>query len=175
MKKIIIIVFGIVIIAVGVYFALNQNKSQPAPTTQTTPLIYETPYATPAASTSGKIAPPIQVGYMYPYEYQTPAPVAAPYIYPTPATPPVPAPKTYNVTIQNFSFDQTALSVKKGDTVIWTNKDSAPHTVTGNSGGPSSGTLNTNATYSFTFTSAGTFNYHCSFHPSMVGTVTVTE
>ena len=86
-----------------------------------------------------------------------------------------PAPVTRSVNIQNFSFDQTPLTIKQGDTVVWTNKDSAPHTVTGDNGGPSSGTLNQNQTYSFTFINNGSFAYHCNFHPSMKGTVTVTQ
>ena len=65
--------------------------------------------------------------------------------------------------------------IKKGDIIIWTNKDSAPHTATGDNGGPDSPTLGTGQSYSFTFTSAGTFTYHCNFHPSMKGTVMVTQ
>ena len=61
--------------------------------------------------------------------------------------------------------------VKKGDTVVWTNKDSAPHTVTG--GSLNSGTLSGGQTYSFTFNAAGTVSYACSFHPSMTGKVVV--
>jgi len=90
---------------------------------------------------------------------------------------PKPAPailsKTRTVTIQSFTFNQPTLTVKKGDVVTWTNQDAAPHTVTGDNGGLSSPTIGMNGTYSFTFTSVGTFNYHCTFHPSMKGTVVV--
>ena len=79
---------------------------------------------------------------------------------------------THAVAIQNFAFAQSALTVKKGDTVVWTNKDSAPHTVTGD-GGLDSGTLSGGQTYSFTFATAGTFSYKCNFHPSMAGKVIV--
>ena len=88
------------------------------------------------------------------------------------------APSTHAVAIQGFVFNQPSITIKKGDTVVWTNKDSAPHTVTGNppagGGSPSSPTMNLGITYSFTFTTAGTFNYHCALHPSMTGKVIVT-
>ena len=63
------------------------------------------------------------------------------------------------------------MSIKKGDMVVWTNKDSAPHTVTGD--GLNSGTLSGGQTYSFAFNTAGTFSYKCNFHPSMTGKVIV--
>ncbi|KKQ02672.1 MAG: Blue (Type 1) copper domain protein [Parcubacteria group bacterium GW2011_GWB1_36_5] len=84
-------------------------------------------------------------------------------------------PMTYNVLIQNFAFSQKFINVKRGDTVVWTNKDSAPHTVTGGNSGPASNTLNVGGTYNFTFNTAGTFDYHCAFHPSMTGSIVVTQ
>lgn len=84
---------------------------------------------------------------------------------------------TSSVTIQNFAFAPANITVKKGTTVTWTNKDSAAHTVTetDSQAGPDSGDLNTGKSYSFTYTAVGTFKYHCAIHPDMVGTVTVTE
>lgn len=81
------------------------------------------------------------------------------------------------VTIQNFAFGPTAITVKKGTAVTWTNKDNATHTVTETDGktGPMSGSLANGATFAFTYNTVGTFAYHCSIHTSMVGTVTVTE
>lgn len=80
------------------------------------------------------------------------------------------------VSIANLSFSPTSLTVKKGTSVIWTNNDSATHTVTRDGAdGPSSGSIENSQTYSFTFSQTGTFTYHCSIHPSMSGTVTVTE
>lgn len=64
--------------------------------------------------------------------------------------------------------------MKAGTKVTWTNNDGAPHTVTSDSGAFGSQTLNQGNTFSFTFTSAGTFPYHCAFHPGMKGTVIVT-
>jgi plastocyanin len=82
-----------------------------------------------------------------------------------------------NVAIDNFAFSPASITVKKGTTVTWTNKDSAAHTVTENDDqkGPDSGDLAQGKTYSFTFDTVGTFKYHCTIHPDMTGTVTVTE
>lgn len=84
---------------------------------------------------------------------------------------------TNDVSIKDFAFSPADITVKKGTTVTWTNKDSATHTVTENDGqaGPDSGDLATGKTYSFTYGTVGTFKYHCSIHTGMIGTVTVTE
>jgi plastocyanin len=75
------------------------------------------------------------------------------------------------VSIQDFAFTPSEVNVKAGDTVTWTNKDSVPHTVTGENF--SSGTLNSGESYSYTFNDLGAFNYKCSFHPQMTGLVNV--
>ena len=85
------------------------------------------------------------------------------------------APTPVSVSIASFAFSPATMTVKKGTKVTWTNNDQAPHTVTGDVSGPSSPTLANGASYSFIFTNEGTFQYHCNFHPSMKGTVTVTE
>ena len=79
------------------------------------------------------------------------------------------------VTISNFSFNPAGATVSKGSTVGWSNKDSVGHTVTfDDSSITSSGTLQPGAgAFSVTFSTAGTFAYHCSIHPSMKGIVTV--
>lgn len=84
---------------------------------------------------------------------------------------------TNSVTIQNYAFSPADITVKAGTTVTWTNKDSVAHTVTETDGqtGPNSGDVNPNGSYTFTFAKAGTYHYHCSIHPEMVGTVTVTS
>jgi plastocyanin len=84
---------------------------------------------------------------------------------------------TNTVTIQNFAFSPASITVKKGTSVTWTNKDSTTHTVTETDSqtGPDSGDLASGKSYSFTFNTVGTFQYHCSIHTDMTGTVTVTE
>lgn len=82
-----------------------------------------------------------------------------------------PAAKTHSIDISGFSFNPTALEIKAGDTVKWTNHDAVGHTVTGDAFG--SALLNNGESFSFTFTKPGSYTYHCSPHPGMVGTITV--
>lgn len=77
-----------------------------------------------------------------------------------------------------FGFSPTTMSIKAGTTVTWTNNTQAPHTVSSDSGDPMSfnGSLDSNgSTFSFTFTQPGTYHYHCSVHPYMTATITVTQ
>lgn len=77
------------------------------------------------------------------------------------------------VEIMDFTFSPETLTVAIGTTVTWTNHDSAIHTVTSLTGVFDSGTLSNGGSFSFTFTQVGTFEYHCSIHTSMKGTVIV--
>ena len=92
-----------------------------------------------------------------------------------PASAPADVPTAGNsVTIQGFAFSPAELTVKKGTTVTWTNQDSAPHTVTSDSGSElSSATLSKGQSYSHTFNEAGTFEYHCNLHSTMKAKVMV--
>lgn len=58
-------------------------------------------------------------------------------------------------------------------TVTWSNDDTSPHTVTDRSGAFDSKNMNSGATFTFTFTTAGTYEYYCLYHPWMIGTVVV--
>ena len=78
------------------------------------------------------------------------------------------------VSIDNFAFAPATLTVKAGGTVTWTNRDEEPHTVAANDGSFHSPGMGTGATFSHTFPTAGTFDYVCSIHPMMHGTVVVT-
>jgi plastocyanin len=78
------------------------------------------------------------------------------------------------VTIDNFAFAPATLTVKVGGTVTWTNRDEEPHTVAATDGSFHSPGMGTGATFSHTFPTAGKFDYVCSIHPSMHGTVVVT-
>ncbi len=80
---------------------------------------------------------------------------------------------TTSVTIESFLFNPASLTIKAGETVTWTNKDSVAHTITEDKGIFDSGSVNSGATYSFTFKTAGTFTYHCAIHPSMTGKIIV--
>jgi len=76
------------------------------------------------------------------------------------------------VHIDNFVFEPAQLTVKAGQTVTWTNRDDIPHTVVC-AGKFRSKTMDTDGTYSFTFTSAGEYKYFCSLHPHMTGVIKV--
>lgn len=80
------------------------------------------------------------------------------------------------VAIEDFLFSPEDLTIEVGDTVTWTNLDSFSHTATSTSGPASfdSGNLATGDTFSFTFDTAGTYEYFCEIHPNMIGSITVT-
>lgn len=82
-------------------------------------------------------------------------------------------PTTHYIDIQGYAFSPSSITINVGDTIVWTNYDSASHTVTSNDGTFDSGSITNGNTFSFTFTSAGTFDYYCAPHPSMTGSVTV--
>ena len=92
-----------------------------------------------------------------------------------PTTPSAVPKAPHSVIIQNFAFSQSSITIKKGDNVVWINKDSASHIITSDTGDFNSQTLTTNDSYNHDFNTIGVFNYHCAIHPSMKGKITVTE
>ena len=78
---------------------------------------------------------------------------------------------TIEVDITDFAFSPQVIDIEEGDTVRWTNRDSAPHLVQGSFA--SSPNLASGEAYEFTFNQAGTFDYICQYHQSMTGTVRV--
>ncbi|MEU9174477.1 plastocyanin/azurin family copper-binding protein [Streptomyces sp. NPDC048420] len=82
----------------------------------------------------------------------------------------------YQVDIMGYKFgDGKQLVVEVGQTVQWTNHDSAPHTVTTTKAPVAfdSGTLKQGDSWSYTFTKVGTYEYYCAVHPDMVSSVKV--
>ena len=77
------------------------------------------------------------------------------------------------VTIDNFTFTAPELTVAVGTTVKWVNHDDIPHTVVEKKLSFRSKALDTDDAYSYTFASAGSFDYFCSLHPHMVGKIIV--
>jgi len=132
----------------------TQAPNTPAPTTQVPAPTPTTPAAT--ATT----LPPVMT---------TTAPV-------TPM-----GPSTVDVTIQNYAFNPASITIPAGTTVTWTNLDSPTHIVISDAT-PTyqvgalfmSGQLMQSQKYSFTFSTPGTYLYHCGIHPFMHGTITVT-
>ncbi|MCX6758313.1 MAG: cupredoxin family copper-binding protein [Candidatus Nealsonbacteria bacterium] len=84
---------------------------------------------------------------------------------------PVTQGETAAIAIANFSFQPPALTIKTGTTVVWTNEDPAPHQIKSDTFNSSA--LSKGETFSFTFVSAGTYDYSCAIHPSMKGQIIV--
>ena len=112
-------------------------------------------------------------------KYASPEPVLAASPVPATAIPslvPAAAPEATGgkVRIVHFSFNPSKLEIKAGTTVTWTNEDDFAHTVAAEDGSFTSDTLDQGGSYSFTFSQAGTYAYHCDFHASMKATIIVT-
>jgi plastocyanin len=77
------------------------------------------------------------------------------------------------VSIAGFAFSPQSITVTVGDTVTWTNSDSASHTATADDNSFDTGSIANGGSKSVTFSTTGTFPYHCTIHSSMTGTVVV--
>jgi plastocyanin len=82
-----------------------------------------------------------------------------------------PVKKENIVKINNLEFLPAVITISKGETVTWINQDNIPHTATG--GGFDSGYMGPGATFKLTFNNTGTFDYICTYHPYMNGSVVV--
>jgi YVTN family beta-propeller protein len=80
---------------------------------------------------------------------------------------------SFQTTISGFAFAPT-ITIAAGQSIVWTNKDSVPHTVTSDTGLWDSGDIAGGATYQLTLDKPGTYTYHCMHHPYMTGTIVVT-
>jgi plastocyanin len=78
-----------------------------------------------------------------------------------------PEPKTHTVTIEEMRFHPERLTVARGDTIVWVNKDLVPHTATSESGRFDSQTIQSAKSWKFTARTKGEFAYICTFHPTM--------
>jgi plastocyanin len=85
-------------------------------------------------------------------------------------------PGTNEVWISGMAFNPTTITVKAGTTIKWTNKEGVSHTVTSDPESSEvfdSGSLGDGGIFTWTFSTAGTFSYHCSFHSNMKAKVVV--
>ena len=103
-------------------------------------------------------------------------------INPPPPPPPPPLNTPGSVTINDSGYVPANISITVGQTVHWSNQGTTTHTVTSDNGVFDSGTLSPpvgsttpGGTYSLAFANAGTYGYHCTLHPNMTGTITVTR
>jgi|SRR5690554_1975795 len=96
----------------------------------------------------------------------------------SPNTPPPPPSDPNIVLIQNSTFNPGSRTVTVGTTITWRNNDNIPHTVTsGTPGNPTgvfdSGSITPGKTFEFTFNTADSYDYFCSFHTGMRGKIIV--
>jgi len=94
-------------------------------------------------------------------------------LYKVPSTTITTAVATNQVSINNFSFIPNNISVGVGQEVIFTNNDSATHSIVANDNSFTSGDLTPGQVFKKTFSTVGTVSYHCSIHPSMTGQIEV--
>jgi plastocyanin len=87
---------------------------------------------------------------------------------PSPATRP-----TGSIAIRNFVFEPTTDTVRVGQSVTFRNHDLVPHTATADNRKFDSASIAADSTWRFTARQKGVFTYHCSFHPTMRGTLVV--
>jgi plastocyanin len=83
------------------------------------------------------------------------------------------APGTSVVTIEQMRFNPPILTVRRGDRVVWVNKDLVPHTVSATSKAFESHSIAPNASWNYVARTRGNFAYGCEFHPTMHGTLIV--
>lgn len=81
-------------------------------------------------------------------------------------------PRTHEVLIQGLQNVPETVTVKRGDVVVWINKDPFPHTVT-SAGAFDSGPIGAGKSWRFTARQVGTYSYVCSLHSNMTGTLRV--
>lgn len=81
----------------------------------------------------------------------------------------------HTIKIQNSAFVPATLTVPKNSSVTWTNDDNTVHTVTATDGSFSSGDIAVGTSYSRTFTTAGTINYHDTYNNNMKGVLVVSD
>ena len=84
-----------------------------------------------------------------------------------------PKPKTHAVTMENMRFQPETLTVTRGDTIVWVNKDLVPHTATSKAGGFDSEVIQAEEFWRFTVRKKGDFAYVCTFHPTMTAMLRV--
>jgi plastocyanin len=84
--------------------------------------------------------------------------------------------KETKIEIKDFAFNPQTITVKSGEKITWINRDEEPHTVVsvGKKFQRSSG-LDTDQQFSIIAGAPGTYEYFCSVHPKMTGTIVVTK
>jgi plastocyanin len=81
-------------------------------------------------------------------------------------------PNVHTIVIEAVTYQPAALVVKRGDTVVWLNKDPFPHTVTAQ-GAFDSRDIAPGASWKYVARRSGQYAYICTLHPNMKGTLSV--
>lgn len=148
MKKSLLI-FAVIVVAIAVYVVVRPRPAN-GPAASPTPGVSAS--VMPSASPNAMPKSPVQT-----QDERTPA--------------------VHQVSIQDFKFSPGALTVVKGDTVVFTNRDGVIHTATSLTGPGSfdSGSISTNGTWTLDTAglAAGTYDYKCTPHPFMRGSITI--
>ena len=76
-------------------------------------------------------------------------------------------PRTHIVAIRGMNYALPSLTVNVGDTVVWKNEDTVPHTATDRGKSFDSGSIASGASWSYVVKKKGTYSYYCTFHPNM--------
>jgi plastocyanin len=79
------------------------------------------------------------------------------------------------ITIDNFTFTPTTITIAPGTIVTWLNRDDIPHTVVAKSLAFRSKALDTGDSFTHQFNEPGEIDYFCSLHPHMTGKIIVRE
>jgi plastocyanin len=96
---------------------------------------------------------------------------AGAYTQSTQALPPAQA--VHHVDIRNFAFAPARMEVHAGDTVVFTNRDFAPHTALADTAAWDTGLLKKDASSQIVVSGTGSLAYHCAFHPEMKGVIVI--
>ena len=167
-KTIIGILVAVILIGIIGVSVINMNNKE-VPVTETN-TVQNTPtdnsVSTTVTSTSTTITTETNVATT-----STPKPVVKASVKPVQKAPV----SSNSIVISNYSFSPQTLTIKKGTTVTWTNKDLARHTVTVDDNSFESSFFGQGEIYSHTFNDVGTITYHCSPHPYMKATIIVTN
>jgi len=83
--------------------------------------------------------------------------------------------RSAKVEIEDYAYNPDPVTIEEGGKVTWINKDSVAHTATADDGSFDTGAIEEGKLKSETFKQPGTYNYICSIHPTMHGTIEVVE
>lgn len=158
--------------------ATNTPTRTATPTATNTPTVTNTPIdtATPTATTTATVTnTPVTPTNTPVTPTNTPSPTATNTATPTATNTATATPTGPAVTIVDFAFQPSSLTISPGQTVWWTNTGSTAHTITSNTGLWNSGPVSPGGSYGVTFTSAppGSYAYYCTIHPAMQGVLVV--